>query len=123
MALIRYDSRHEWVYKLARELMAQYGLVFPHWSFRINNNVRRLGVCKRRSKFPLPYGSGQIELSQYVVESHPEQVPDTLKHELCHALVPHDRHGPAWKAMCHKVGAIPKACAAIKAPPGKWSAT
>lgn len=42
----------------------------------------------------------------------PDQVTDTILHEIAHALAgPAARHGPAWKSIARRLGATPKSCA------------
>jgi len=73
------------------------------WSFGWARTKRRQGVCKYRSK--------RIEIAEYyATHNPPEQVIDTLLHEIAHALAgPKARHGPAWKAVAKKLGATPRA--------------
>ena len=90
------------------------------WSFRLVDTKRRLGACKFRLK--------RIEIAEfYARNSPPNTVLDTLLHEIAHALAgPVARHGPAWKAIAIRLGAIPRACettdeAFVK--PGDWQMT
>ena len=87
----------------ARELMERNGLV--DWSFRFNGAQKKLGVCR--------YGEKLILLSRgHTLDGTPEQVTDTILHEIAHALVgPGAGHGPAWKAVARRLGATPKSCA------------
>ena len=87
----------------ARELMDQNGLA--DWSFGFNGAARKLGVCRYRQK--------QILLSRkHVVHGTPDQIADTILHEIAHALAgPKAGHGPTWKAIARRLGATPKSCA------------
>src|SRR5271156_5554498 len=90
------------------------------WTFGFGNTKRRLGVCKYRSK--------HIEIAEYHALNNPiETVLDTLFHEIAHAIAgPAARHGPVWKAVAIRLGAVPRACdnsheTVVK--PGDWQAT
>src|SRR5436305_8366046 len=85
---------------LARDLLSTHGLT--DWSFRLNRSRLNMGLCK--------YGPRTVELSVFFVERNSDEaIRDTLLHEVAHALVgPGHGHGPAWKAMCRRVGAKPE---------------
>lgn len=98
--------------------MTKHGLT--GWTFRFADTKRQLGVCKYRRK--------RIEIAEYYALNSPrESVLDTLLHEIAHALAGSAaRHGPVWKAIAIRLGAIPRACdtsgeAAMK--PGDWQAS
>ncbi len=103
---------------LAEKAILNYGL--QGWSFRWARTKRRLGACNYRLK--------RIEIAEfYARHNPPEQVLDTLLHEIAHALAgPQARHGPAWKAIARRLGATPKACDKgdqTVVMPGDWQAT
>ncbi len=106
---------------LAQTLLAQHGLstADPAWSFRFNRRKRALGTCH--------YQPRRIELSShFVVANDPDEVRDTLLHEIAHALAgPSAGHGPAWKAACVQVGARPERLAGpeVAMPAGRWRAS
>ena len=85
----------------ARDLMNRHGL--EEWTLRFSVARRRLGACRS--------GDRVILLARHhAVNDRPEQVTDTILHEIAHALAgPEAGHGPAWKAIAHRIGAIPKA--------------
>ena len=87
----------------ARELMARNELA--DWSLRFNGARKKLGLCH--------YGDKSIVLSrEHALEGTPEQIADTILHEIAHALAgPGAGHGPAWKAVARRLGATPKSCA------------
>jgi predicted SprT family Zn-dependent metalloprotease len=120
--------------KLALELMAQFGLM-PNWRFEFDDAVRRFGCCHRHNtrrymggRFAQLSDGGKITLSRELVSRNDrEQVEDTIRHEIAHALCPpRCGHGPEWKAMCARTGANPERCydhTEVDAPQGDWTAT
>lgn len=100
---------------LARALIAEHGL--SDWSFRFNHGKRTLGLCH--------YDGKRIELSRYFVARNDQAaVRDTILHEIAHALAgPKVGHGPAWRAICLKIGAAPKRLDdQADMPKGRWLA-
>jgi hypothetical protein len=90
---------------LAHSLMIQHGLIAKGWTFKINNNKSRLGVCKRSSN-----GLKQIEVSRVLINASGDRtvLRDVLLHELAHALLPsHHGHDYVWKAKAREIGANP----------------
>jgi predicted SprT family Zn-dependent metalloprotease len=118
--------------KLALELMAQFGLIradrqdsLPafgyvggrvpsdtNWRFHFDNAVGRFGGCH--------WNTRKITLSrEMTLLNDREQVEDTIRHEIAHALctppirvrgVKRDSHGEEWKRMCKRTGAKPERC-------------
>lgn len=80
---------------LVRSLMDQHGL--HAWKIKWIKSMRRLGRCD--------YYNRTIEISVYQSD-----LKDTVLHEIAHALTPWAKHGPAWQAMCIKIGARPNRC-------------
>lgn len=68
------------------------------WVCGLNNNKRRLGVCKFRKK--------RIELSRYFITANDEDtVRDVILHEIAHALVGQGHgHDSVWKAKAASIG-------------------
>lgn len=100
----------------ALDLLAAHGLA--DWSFAWNRRKRSLGLCR--------YAEKRIELSLHFVAANPlEPVRETILHEIAHALAGEDAgHGPAWKAICRRIGCKPERCdngSAIM-PSGHWAA-
>lgn len=86
---------------MARELMDQHGLA--HWSFKFDRAARRFGSCQ--------FTRRTITLSwKLTLLNDPDEVRDTVLHEIAHALAPGDGHGRKWKAACIRVGAKPERC-------------
>ena len=108
--------------KLAKELMAQFGLT-PVWRFEFDDSVRRFGCCKLSYRL--------ITLSrELTLRNDRPQVEDTIRHEIAHALcgrLPNrEWHGADWKRMCGRTGAKPVRCYdsdEVAAPKGDWQAT
>jgi predicted SprT family Zn-dependent metalloprotease len=98
---------------LARRLMAAHGV--GDWAFGFNRRKRSLGLCY--------YERRRIELSRhYIARNDEASVRDTVLHEIAHALAGRRAgHGPAWKALCVKIGATPLRCdATAEMPAGRW---
>ena len=118
--------------KLARELMAEFGLT-PGWLFQFDNGKRRFGSCLHstggwRSIQLLGTAKGRITLSrELTLLNDRTEVEDTIRHEIAHALAGHKAgHGPEWKAVCLHTGAKPVRCYThdnVNAPKGDWQAT
>ncbi len=103
---------------IAAQELRKHGL--HGWTFGLAKTRRRLGACKFKSK--------RIEIAEYYARNSPEEsVLDTLLHEIAHAIAgPAAGHGPAWKAVAARLGAIPRACDAsgrAVVEPGDWRAT
>lgn len=91
-------------FDLAVGLMRQHGL--NGWTFEFDNAKRRAGVCRYRCKV--------ISLSRHYVRLNAdnyEDIRDTILHEIAHAIAGFKAaHGPAWKAVCRRIGAKPERC-------------
>ncbi len=86
----------------ARELMDHHGL--EEWALLFNVARCKLGECRSRERLILLSRS-------HAVNGPPEQVTDTILHEIAHALAgPKAGHGPEWKAIARLIGATPKSC-------------
>lgn len=99
-----YIQRIIFVHSEADKLFKQFGLTDtdPAWTFKLNSNHRRVGVCKHNER--------RIEFSQHFVENNTEElIRDTLLHEIAHALVgPSHGHGDVWRRKCVEIGARPE---------------
>jgi predicted SprT family Zn-dependent metalloprotease len=109
----RYARRVE-VRKLALELLARHGL--HDWTFALNRRKRTLGLCR--------YDARTVELSIHLVDRNgPEEIRDTILHEIAHALVgPGHAHDAVWRAKAVEVGARPERCGQAEMPAGRWRA-
>jgi len=86
---------------LALRLMREHGLI--GWRFAFDHARRRFGCCNFTRK--------TISLSRPLTLLNTEdEVRDTILHEIAHALTPRAGHGPAWRAMCVRIGAKPQRC-------------
>ena len=107
----------------ARHLLDKHGLTAKGWTFVWDHAKRRAGCCR--------YGSQTISLSRHYVQlnivSRPDDVMDTILHEIAHALAgPRTNHGPVWREICCQIGANPQRCldiSRVELPKGKLVAT
>ncbi len=111
-----YDMDFNAAAALAKSLIAEHKL--RGWVFVYNRGKRTLGLCD--------YTRKRIELSMYFVAHNDEPaVCDTVLHEIAHALAGEKAgHGPKWKAVCKRIGAVPKRLdREAVMPKGHWAAT
>lgn len=105
--------------KKAFDLLKQENLLQKGWRCEFDDAKNRLGCCKYQEKI--------ISLSRYFVALNSDEVTlDTIRHEIAHALTPHDvSHGEEWKNEARRLGAAPKACADadIVSPTGEFIGT
>lgn len=89
------------VLQLGNRLVREYGLAGKGWKFSISNSQLTLGVCKHDVK--------RIEVSSYYFHTEMEEIEDTIRHEIAHALAgPTHGHDDVWRSYCIKVGAKPQ---------------
>lgn len=112
----------EQVPHLVRHLLEKHGLLRRGWSFSWDNARTRAGCCK--------HGPQLITLSRHYVArnwtTNPDEVVDTILHEIAHALTPGHHHDDVWKAKCVEIGANPVRCydsSVVDMPRGALSAT
>lgn len=88
------------VHTEANVLLTRYGLAQQGWTFRLSNTKRAVGYCH--------FTSREIEFSKWFLSSPPEDITDTLLHEIAHALVGKGHgHDDVWKAKAIEIGANP----------------
>ena len=91
------------VKNLTLALMEEHGLNWPTWGFRLTRHKLVLGRCMYNR-----YGGGTIEISKNFLHLPFEKIRDTILHEIAHALAGHlAGHGPEWKRVCRRIGALP----------------
>ena len=91
----------------AHGLPGQPSLAEQGWKFEFSNTQRRMGECDWEVK--------TIRFSKHFIMSSPEQISDTLLHEVAHALDDRDfsrgsrnkHHDYTWKAIAVSLGADP----------------
>ena len=88
---------------LANRLLKEFGLAEQGWRFEFSNRKTQVGTCF--------YSQKKIVFSKWYVESHPDEIEDTIRHEIAHALVgPDHGHDHVWRRKCIEVGAKPYTC-------------
>jgi predicted SprT family Zn-dependent metalloprotease len=97
--------------------MSTHGLLRDGWKFKFNRARLSFGVCSYRTR--------TIKLSAPLTElNQDDQVLNTIRHEIAHALTPGDHHGPAWKQKAIELGCNGERVIQqfeIKLPPTKYS--
>ena len=98
----------------AEGVIRSFGLT--DWHFEIGRAVRRLGVCRFRSR--------TIGVSAFLLDQ-PHELRLTLLHELSHVFAgPREGHGRRWRELAKRIGARPERCnTTAVVPPGTWRAT
>lgn len=139
--------------QLAQTLMAEHGLTAAGWTFRFNQRKRALGLCNftaRRVELSAPFtvrndepevrdvllheiahaltppAPGSFRSAARMKKGSGTSVPVSANPPLLPTQSPKSSggpHGPAWRAMCLKIGANPhRLNTTAAAPPGKWQA-
>lgn len=89
--------------ELATNFLKYYGLAQIGWSVSMNDHDNHLGECDFDNKslnFSRTLLSGVNNLQRI----------DTILHEIAHAVAgPAAEHGPGWKKIAKKLGAVPQA--------------
>lgn len=112
-------TRQIWAKNQAEGLLEDYksrGIIGKKWTFAWNRCKTIYGYCS--------YTTKQIYLSKpYVEAATEEDILDTIKHEIAHIIAgPKAGHGPKWKRVCLRVGAMPKRTVdVIKSIPAKYT--
>lgn len=84
----------------ANELLEEHGLLQQGWKFGISSEKEAVGRCHHWRKL--------IVFSRHFLRSSPEQIEDTLLHEIAHALVGSGHgHDAVWAAKAIELGAVP----------------
>src|SRR5579871_6093479 len=89
---------------LAESYLTQHGLASQGWTIRFTSSKRRFGLCN--------YYLKRISISKYLtLANEPEEVIDTILHEIAHALAPpFSGHNSTWREICIRIGARPERC-------------
>lgn len=94
-------------YKMARDLMDQYGLEM--WVLRFTQSKKTSGVCRFDKK--------EIALSAPLMRLWPAaEQRDTVLHEIAHALTPGHGHDARWQAVIRSMGGRPQRCSPADLP-------
>ena len=101
----------------ARGLVREHGLA--GWTVRLDRAKTRAGVCR--------FARREIGLSAPLTRLHsPEEVHDTILHEIAHALVgPEHGHDAVWRAKAREIGCSGERCVSQDSPTvrGDWLGT
>lgn len=88
---------------LANRLLKEYGLADEGWTFSFSNRKTHVGTCFFDTK--------KIVFSKWYIQSHPDEIEDTIRHEIAHALTPDDKgHGWEWRRKALELGCKPERC-------------
>lgn len=95
-------------YRMGTDLLQRHGL--DDWSLAFDNAKRRAGVCR--------YAQRVIGLSAPLARLHsPDEVRETLLHEIAHALTGHAHgHDAVWVARARSIGGNGLRCVPADAP-------
>jgi len=98
---------------MAEGLLAEHGLV--GWTVVLDGAKTRAGVCRP--------GRREIGLSRPLTQLHaPEEVRDTVLHEVAHALVGTGHgHDAVWRATARRIGCTGRRTTSAPRPPGPWT--
>ena len=106
---------------VANAFLEEHDLFQKGWRFAWDNATQRAGCCQYRKL--------RITLSRHFValnlKDQPDQIVDTILHEIAHALTRGHGHDDIWKAKCVEIGANPTRCydsATVKMPDGRYTA-
>jgi len=111
--------------RMAKQMMAEHGLTAKGWTFKLNTNRSRLGVCKygkvMRNRFTgqviVTHPIQRIEISIYCIQAGLDTFRNTMLHEIAHALVgPGHNHNAIWKAKARAIGCTGDRCGKMDAP-------
>lgn len=84
-------------HKFTRDELNKYGL--KEWGIRLSTNINDpfLGLCIYKDKV--------IILNAHHIDIHPhDEIIDTIKHEVAHALTPGHRHDSVWADKARELG-------------------
>lgn len=102
------------VRRLGEGLLAEHGL--EGWTFGFDNAKRRAGLCS--------YADRRITVSRTLMALYPpEQVRETILHEVAHALAGKEHgHDAVWRAVARRIGSTGARLVAEDAPraPAPW---
>lgn len=96
-------------HNITRTELDKHGL--NDWSVKLTlqEHAPFLGKCVYKDK--------TIILNAYHVDINPDnEIINTIKHEIAHALTPGHGHDIEWQAACNKTGARPVACSHLNIP-------
>lgn len=92
------------IYAEAISLMNLHSLTDKGWRFEISTHKTFVGMCYHDRRV--------IAYSACFLSNSPEEITDTLLHEIAHALVgPGQGHNETWKHMARFIGAKGNRCA------------
>lgn len=90
-------SRFE-AYKIIRGLMDSHGL--NNWCFKLHRYSSTRGELAHCNK-EIKVISFQVN---FLEQASPDDIEDTAKHEIAHALVADNGHGYDWRAKATEIG-------------------
>lgn len=102
------SKKQSYYYGVGLGYLHKYGLLQKGWKFTFDHAKVRAGVCRYRKK--------TISIAANLVENAPhEEVIDTIKHEIAHALVPPGNgHNEVWRQMALAIGCNGERCHSLQ---------
>ena len=99
------------IYHGAAHILSELADQFPEWKGFLEDIEIRVNPRMRTTAGRAWHVFRRIDLNPHLFWEHPEELRDTVLHEVAHLLAgPRKGHGAEWKRICLKIGARPTRC-------------